>query len=192
MLSGDDDELLVDRLKVGDSSTFERIYHRYKRPLFHVALRYLKDRALAEDALQEVFVKLWNHRQQLDETRSLDGFLFTSMKHHVLNVIRSEQNRIRIAALAQTDQTQSANFTEQEVVYQECNQRMKEGIRRLSDGKRQIFCLSVLEGYSHREIAAMLGLSEPTVRAQLSRSSQLVRQYLNRVISLLLAFFFLG
>lgn len=192
MLSSVDSEQLVNRLKVGDQSAFERIYHLYKRPLFHLALQYLKDRALAEDALQEVFVKLWNHRQQLDETRSLDGFLFTSMKHHVLNMIRSEQNRIRIAALAQAEQTQAVNFTEQAVAYRECNQRMEEGIRRLSDSKRKIFCLSVLDGYSHREIAAMLGLSEPTVRAQLSRSSQLVRQYLNKAISLSIAFIFLG
>ena len=188
MLSEDDSKLFVDRLKAGDSSAFERAYHLYKRPLFHVALRYLKDRALAEDALQEVFVKLWNHRQQLDETRSLDGFLFISMKHHVLNTIRSEQNRIRIAALAQAGQTPAGNFTEQAVADQECNQRMEEGIRCLSSSKRKIFCLSVLEGYSHREIAAMLGLSEPTVRAQLSRSSQLIRQYLSKAVSLFMAF----
>ncbi len=188
MLSEDDSKLFVDRLKAGDVAAFERAYHLYKRPLFHLARCYLKDQALAEDALQEVFVKLWNHRQQLDETRSLDGFLFTCMKHHVLNVIRSEQTRVRIAALAQIEQTHATNFTEQAVADQECNRRMEEGIRRLSDSKRRIFCLSVLEGYSHREIATMLGLSEPTVRAQLSRSSQLVRQYLNKAISLFMAF----
>lgn len=187
MLSSDDSERVVNCLKAGDQSAFERIYHCYKRPLFHLALRYLKDRALAEDALQEVFVKLWNHRQQLNEARSLTGFLFTTMKHHVLNMIRSEQHRIRVAALAQAEQTSAVNMTEQAVAYQECTQRMEEGIRRLSDRRRKIFCLSVLEGYSHREIATMLGLSEPTVRAQLSRSSQLVRQFLNKAISLFIA-----
>lgn len=187
MLQKDDNEALVNRLKTGDQSAFERIYHLYKHPLFHFALRYLKDHELAEDALQDVFVKFWNARQSLDENLSVRGFLFTCMKRHVLNVIRTEQNRIKLAALASSEKPLFSNQTEEEVAYQESKSQIDKGIDTLSESRKKIFLLSVIEGYSNQEIAAMLDISEHTVRSQISQSSKYMRKFLNRVISLLFA-----
>ncbi|WPP49197.1 RNA polymerase sigma factor [Catalinimonas niigatensis] len=183
---------LISLLQAGDAYAFEHIYHLHKQALFHFALRYLKDHALAEDALQEVFIKLWNKRETLDENLSLKGFLFTCMKHHVLNVIRTEQNRIKIAVLSSTDTVQYANFTQQEVAYQESKGLVEAGIQMLSEGKKKIFRLSIIEGYSNQEIAALLNISEHTVRSQLSQSGKLMREYLNKALNLLVAFLYLS
>ena len=184
MLSNHKGEALTGRLKAGDQSAFEHIYHHYREPLFHLAIRYLKDQELAEDCLQEVFIKLWNHRQQLDESLSLRGFLFTCLKRHVLNAIRTEQTRIRIATLASMEQPHAAPVTEQDVSFNESKQQVLQGMDTLSEGKRKIVHLSLLEGYSHQEIASMLHLSEHTVRSQISQACKLMRQYLTKAMSL--------
>ncbi len=192
MQPSDDSQELIVLLKAGDQQAFERIYHLYKRPLFHLAQRYLKDHVLAEDALQEVFIKLWNAKDRLDENLSLRGFLYTSLKNHVLNVIRTEQNRIRIAALACAEKPTASHQTAQEVAYRESKSLIDKGINALSESKKKIFRLSVIEGYTHQEIADLLNISEHTVRSQISQSGKLVRQYLNKAISIFIALLLLA
>ena len=178
---------LIRLLKTGDESAFEQIYHQYKRPLYHFALRYLKDKALAEDAVQEVFVNLWKRKDTLDEELSVRGFLCTCMKHHALNILRTEGNRIRVAALSVADQSTDKNFTEQEVAFNESKSLLEKGLQSLTDHKKKIFRLSFEQGCSHREIASRLGISEHTVRSQLSQSNKILREYLGKAISLMIA-----
>lgn len=185
-------QTLTRMLKAGDESAFERIYHLYKAPLFHFAFRYLKDKSLAEDALQDVFVKLWKASAGLDEKLTVKGFLFTCMKHHVLNLIRSEQNRIKKAALYHAEKPLSSNNTQQSMALDESISLVEKGMQTLSEGKKKICRLSIIEGYSNQEIASLLNLSEHTVRSQLSQSNKLLREYLNKIVSLLFAFIFMS
>ena len=178
---------LIRLLKTGDESAFEQIYHQYKRPLYHFALRYLKDKALAEDAVQDVFVNLWKRKDTLDEELSVRGFLCTCMKHHALNILRTEGNRIRVAALSVADQSTDKNFTEQDVAFNESKSLLEKGLQSLTDHKKKIFRLSFEQGCSHREIASRLGISEHTVRSQLSQSNKILREYLGKAISLMIA-----
>jgi len=183
-----DQKTLILRLKAGDESAFEQIYHQHKLPLSHFALRYLKDKALAEDAVQEVFVKLWKRKGTLNLEMPLKGFLFTCMKHHVLNTIRSEESRIRHAALSQMSTPGDTNFTEQEVVLHESRKLLEKGLQNLTESKEKIFRLSFEQGYSNQEIASHLNISEHTVRSQLSQSNKYLREYLSKAISLVIAF----
>ena len=181
-----DKKTLTRLLQQGDESAFVQVYHQHKQALFHFALRYLKDKALAEDALQEVFVKLWNRKDSLDSGLPLEGFLFTCMKHHVLNTIRSEETRVRKAALAHMNNRTDTNFTEQDVAFLESKGLLEKGVQALSEGKKKIFRLSFEKGYSTREIAVQLNISEHTVRSQLSQSTQFLRKHLKNAISILL------
>ncbi|MEK6479975.1 RNA polymerase sigma-70 factor [Catalinimonas sp. 4WD22] len=186
------EKILFHQLKLGNESAFEQIYHLYKRPLFNFALRYIKDQALAEDALQEIFIKLWNNKENLDEKLSVKAFLFTCLKNHLLNVIRSEQKRIKYAALASSEKSVINNHTEEEVSYHDSIAIVEKGINSLSDQKKKIFRLKIIEGYSNQEIADSLGISEHTVRSQVSKSSKYMREFLNKAITILVSlnFFF--
>jgi len=184
-----DDKTLTRLLREGDESAFAQIYHQHKKALCYFALRYLKDKTLAEDALQEVFVKLWKRRDKLDPELSIKGFLFTCMKHHVLNTIRSDETRIRNAALATMDTRQDTNFTEQDVALLESKSLLEKAIQTLSKSKEEIFRLSFEKGYSNREIAAQLNISEHTVRSQLSQSTRFLKEHLKNAISILIPLF---
>ena len=184
-----DNKTLTRLLRKGDESAFAQIYDQHKQALYYFALRYLKDKTLAEDALQEVFVKLWQQRGKLEHELPLKGFLFTCMKHHVLNTIRSEETRIRHAALAVVKTTSDTNFTEQDVVFSESKGLLEKAILTLSESKEKIFRLSFEKGYSNREIAAQLNISEHTVRSQLSQSTRFLKEHLKNAISILIPLF---
>ena len=87
------DLALLERLRKGDRAAFEAIYRRYHAKLYTLALRYLKNRADTEDALQQLFVKLWTAREALFITRNLSGYLYGMLKHQVLNQIRNIRQR---------------------------------------------------------------------------------------------------
>src|SRR5690625_699801 len=88
------DHQLVLCLKKCDKLAFEAIYKKYYEPLFLLGRCYLKDPQLAEDAVQDVFSKLWLNRSDIDSSKSLQGFLFTSLRNHVLNMVKIKKRRI--------------------------------------------------------------------------------------------------
>src|SRR5919199_4520094 len=88
-----DTELTL-RLAQNDAAAFETLFHRYYRFLFTIASQYLKDPVLAEDALQDVYLKLWTHRDSLDASQSVKSYLATAMRHQVLNRLRDDKRAI--------------------------------------------------------------------------------------------------
>jgi len=183
-----DNTTLIVALKSGDYGAFECLYHRYKESLFRFALSYLKDPLLAEDALQEVFIELWNLRTELNENLSLKGFLFTCLKHRILNTIRSEQNKIRRAYKYQLSQPTISHETEETIKLNESERILLQGITCLSEKRKAIIQLNLLEGYSYQEIAVMLNISEHTVRSQVSQAKKFLMQYLidNHIVPILI------
>lgn len=185
----DSNTYYVQQLKKGNCEVFNEIYHEYYQPLYCLALRYLKKDSLAEDALQDVFLKLWQHRAQLKEHLPLKGFLFTSMKHYLLNAIRKHKNEILKHTVYVQHQEIALNDTENIINYAQSQQLIQQGINTLSAKKKEIIALSLYEGLSNQEIADKLNLSEHTVRSQISQSNKLLRAFLEKIICLLLICF---
>ncbi len=180
----------IQQLKQGDREVFGKVYEQYHKPLYYLAMRYLKKESLAEDALQDVFLQLWHYRAQLRDDLPLKGFLFTSMKHHLLNAVRKHKNEILKHTIYMQHQEIGVNDTENAVNYQLSQQLIQQGFNTLPAKKKEILALSFYEGLSNQEIAHKLHLSEHTVRSQLSQSNKLLRAFLEKVIYLMVVFFF--
>ena len=171
------DEQLVALTKGGDAKAFEAIYWRYQPYLYALSLRYLKLPALAEDAVQHVFLQLWTKRHTLNEALPLKGFLGVCLKHHVLNALRDHRRAIlkhlEIAARA----SHSSNDTEQSIQAAEYASLAQRALAQLSPRKRAIFELRSDQGLSAREIAEQLGISVNTVKFQLMQANRFLRSY---------------
>ena len=163
----------------GDRAAFEEIFHVYCLPLKAFAQRELKSEALAEDAVQEVFCKLWLNRKKLDANLSLSGFLFTSLKNHILNVVRTRHREIAKNYRFAYDQQRSSNRTEQEVIGHEIEKEVHQLIGDLPELKRNILQLSIYRGLSNKQIAEKLNVSSNTVKIYLSQSSRQLRQLIS-------------
>ena len=84
---------MVLRLKSGDFEAFDQLFKRYSKRLYGFALNYLKANADAEDLVQHIFVKVWEHRKSLDEKQSFNAYLFRIAKNSILNHFRKKANQ---------------------------------------------------------------------------------------------------
>src|SRR5690606_25373825 len=87
---------IVPLLQSGDETAFETIYRLYANNLYIIARSYLSDNAAAEDIVQEVFVRLWDHRKEIHIKSNIHGYLFRMVKNKCLDSLRKPQKTISI------------------------------------------------------------------------------------------------
>ncbi len=175
-----DETTLTARIREGDERAFDAVFHRYYSHLLAIGIRFLKDPDLAEDAIQDVFLKLWQQRQSLDEAHSLKAFLAVAMKNHVLNLIRNSHHSIWERFSETAHDFQGTESGQDSVEWQEYTTILEAGIRQLSPRKQEIFRLRVFDGLTNEQVARQLAISINTVKFQYSSASQFVRQYLGK------------
>jgi RNA polymerase sigma-70 factor (family 1) len=174
------DEGLVKLIRLGDKRAFEEIYHRYHRQLYYLAMKYLKSKNLAEDAVQDIFVKFWQKRDQLDPEKSVKALLFISMKNHVLNVIRNRKNKIISDLEFFEEQHEASENLLNEVISADYEQILHRGLAELPERKRKVFELKTINGFSNSEVAELLMISINTVKVHYYHGSQFIRSYLKK------------
>lgn len=189
-MKGIDDHILVEGIKKGDRESFKKLYNKYHKPLYYLSKKYLKNETFAKDAVQDIFVKLWKKRDELNESCSIKSFLFTMLKNHVLNMIRDKKNHRKILSeLKRTDfSTSESNPIENKVIYSEYIDFLKKAIKKLSPAERKVFQMRSFEGLSNAEIAEENGVSVNTVKTQYYLSSKFVRNYLKKHADLFILF----
>lgn len=183
------DQQLIHALKSGDQRAFELVYERYYRLVFYLALKMLKKEDLAEDAVQDIFIRFWRYRENLKAEGSIKSFLMTIGKNHLLNEIRNNKNQILKHLLLQDKEEQTKNETENALYYKELNGIVQKGMEGLTNRKKEIFALKVLQGYSNQEIAEKLSISPNTVKFQLCQAKKSVRNYVEKYIGAVLSLF---
>ncbi|WP_020527349.1 RNA polymerase sigma factor [Flexithrix dorotheae] len=160
---------------------FEEYYYRYYEQLHFKAFQYLKSQELVEDAIQDVFLKLWKKRNELHKIDSIEAFLFTCMRNHVLNMIRSHKREIlKQVAKYNHDGQRVNNETEDTVCLNEYSEIVEAGLNKLSPRKRLIFSLKTYKGFSNGEIAKQLDISINTVKVQFSQANKFLKDYLKQ------------
>jgi RNA polymerase sigma-70 factor (ECF subfamily) len=176
------DKLLLCRLKKSDEKAFQDIYGTYHQQLFHAAERYLRSGELAEDAVQDIFVKLWDKRKRLKCSGSLRGFLFTALKNHVFNMMAHHkmkmQKEIELIYERKINQKETANV----IMLSEYRQLYQSAVKELPEKRREIFDLRINEGLTNSEIAEFLGLSIHTVKSQYYKATQYIKEYVQKNI----------
>ncbi len=175
---------LLQRLKENDPEAFEKIYDRFWQELYVFAYNVLKDEAVCNDIVQDIFVDLWERRHET-EIQNLPAYLRRAVKFRCLKHIRS--GKIAQHHIQRIEQIHFINQTEDNLYYQELNVILSESINQLPTKCQEIFRLSRFQHLSHQEIADHLGLSLQTVKNQISKACQQLRSSVSNIISILLA-----
>jgi len=172
------DKRWVCRLKAGDDQAFEKLYHKYSKKLFNFGYKMLQSKQEAEGLVQDTFLKIWEIRYKLDENYSFSGYIFKIARNKIYNIFRARINeRFYREYLQEYAETLEDNL-ERELDYNELNTFYIELISRLPERRKEIFLLSRNEGYTYREIAQKLQISENTVDTQIRKSLDFFRQSL--------------
>ncbi|WP_338874249.1 RNA polymerase sigma-70 factor [Spirosoma sp. SC4-14] len=174
-----DTELTL-RLKQHDEAAFETLFRRYYHYLYSISIQYVKDPALAEDALQEVYLKLWTHREQLDESQSVRNYLATAMRHQMINMLRDEKRAILRHLSHQSTQPDVDTSTEEALVLSEYGSVVLDGLRQLSAQRRLVFILRSEKGLTNEEVASQLEISINTAKVQYYHACRFLRDYLRQ------------
>ena len=186
------DEQLFNLIESGDKIAFTEVYNRYHRLLYSVSYRYLMDREKSEEAVQYVFVRLWEFRSDLNIGISLKNYLFTMTKNYVLNVIRNENSVIeKQYELAQSTSEYEDDFIEK----LENRERMDifyKALDKLPEQKREICLMKVREELSNKEIAERMNLSVNTIKTHYSEALKLLRMHLKKMLMIILFLILLG
>ena len=177
------DRVLLQKLKTGDERSFRKIYTKYHRQLYSVALKYLRNKERAEDAVHDIFLKLWNNRTNLESSGSLRGFLFTAVKNHVLNIISRQKRKLRADIELTYEKKIDSTETENVIILSKYRECYRTAVEQLPEKRRKIFELRINEGLTNREIAEYMDISIHTVKSQYYKASQFIRMYVNEHIN---------
>jgi RNA polymerase sigma-70 factor (ECF subfamily) len=171
------DRELLERLRKGDTTAFDAIFRTWYGPLVGTAERMLRDRAVAEELVQDVLLELWRRRESLAAEGSPQAYLFQATRNRVLNHLRHLKIEQRSEPELQGDSA-SAPPADAEVTQEELSVAMQDAVRSLPDRCREVFELSRVHGLKYAEIATQLGISVKTVEAQMGKALRTLRERL--------------
>lgn len=181
------DAQLVTLLAEDDQAAFDALYERYFTRLFNYAYQKTEDRFTAQEVVQELFIHLWQQRRQLTITGTVSGYAFASAKHLIIDQYRRQTTRSRHADAFANGQSAVSNQTEEQVRVDELLEHYERSLGLLPEKCRQVFVLS-RQGFTNREIARQLAISEKTVEQHITKALRLLRQHLPEHLTLLLLF----
>lgn len=177
-----DDKTLFILCKQQDKEAFTVIYHRYHRYLYALAVRFLKDNDMAEDAVQQVFVKLWEIIQEVDIEINVKNYLYSMTKNYILNQFRKHRETVSVNyADAQVDIADTEADIVRVMENEELNKLLIKGINSLPTQKKEICKLKLDGNLSNQEIADQTGLSINTVKSHYQESLKMLRVYFKQI-----------
>lgn len=175
-------------IRQGDEQAFTRLYDKYARVLYLFGVCYLKNESAAEDAVQHVFMQLWEHRDRANITISLKRYLYVAVKNYVLNYIRNKQTALLKNLEIYRSQRQFDDSSETAMEREEINTLLEQAIADLGHDKKQQIVRFRREGMSNKEVAVLLGIPENTVKTYYAQSVKLLKARFKEIISTIILF----
>jgi len=169
------EQMMVEGCKKNDRKTQEFLYRKFSGEMYSICLAYEDDRDKAKDILQEGFIKVFRSIRSFEYQGSLKGWVRKIITNTAIDHWRrtvKEYSLLRLDNISLTDQPVEPAHSSPD--YSE----IIDQVNKLPSGARVIFNLYALEGYSHKEIAAKLNISEGTSKSQVNRARQLLQQHL--------------
>lgn len=181
------DSELLKLMQQGDQKGFTEIFNRYWKVMLVVAANKTGDLDEAEEIVQDIFVSLWNRREQLQLTSSLKNYLTVSIKYKVIKALAKKKNHQKFADHSKRANDLLDNSTQEWLEFEELRHRLSGLVAELPEKCRLVYQLSRESGFSQKQIADRLGISEKTVEAHLGKALKTLRTGLNQfLLSLLL------
>jgi RNA polymerase sigma-70 factor (ECF subfamily) len=168
---------LVERGRAGDLAATEALYEMFKRPVFGLIYRHTQNQAVAEDLLQDVFLKIFTHLREVRDAATFPGWVFRIALNACYSYLR--QKKAQGDKLVSLDDL-GGNVEDRasEAVEKDIRGPLEQAIQTLAPRLRSVFVLHDVQGFKHEEIARTLGCAVGTSKSQLFKARIKVREYL--------------
>ena len=165
----------LESLKQGKVKAFETIYKIYSAKIYNFVLDTLYDKSMAKDVTQNVFLAVWEHRQEIRPESNFQSYIFTIARNLVYRQSEKMLLAERYQAYAKAHGDAGDNSLEEKIDADSLEKLIIELIDQLPESRRRIFLMRFKEELRNKEIAATLSVSEGTVEKQIARSLAHIR-----------------
>lgn len=171
---------LVHLVAEGNEEAFTRLFHLHQQYVFQTAMYYLKSVAGAEEVVQEVFIKIWQKRDQLTDIQYFEAWLLTLTKNHIIDHLRKLARESALMKAFPAQQPLQENTTDYKARERQYQQLLQQALQELSPRQREIYRLLKDEQLTYEQAGERLGLSSLTVKTHISRALQSIRAFLEK------------
>jgi RNA polymerase sigma-70 factor (ECF subfamily) len=162
----------------GDESAFREVFEWYRTKLYFFVLHIVGQEAIAEELVQEIFLRLWISRAALSEVSNPDSYLFVIAKNRSLDYIRQAGKERRMKNELTRTMPLDEFTTEEDIDLNESKRLIESAIEKLPRQQARVFRLSKEQGLKRSEIAQALNISEHTVKKHLGEAIRFIKKYL--------------
>ena len=183
MLKGQEplhEKILIEGLRSGNQQIFDYLFHYYYTGLVAFAIKYVDNKDIAEDIVQEFFYKLWIKRGELEIKQTIKTYFFTSVKNRSLDYIKHQQ--VKKKFVDQVKESADIHEDYDLLVESELRERINLAIEKLPEKCRQIFIMNRFDGLSPKEIAEKENISVRTVEGHIGKGIKILRKELEQYL----------
>ncbi len=183
-MSNNPEHILIQKISKGNKTAFDQLFFKYYKPLYLFALNYCHSAVIAQESVQNTFIKIWNNNQSLNDCENIGKLLFTYTRNEIIDQIRKDNTRTKHEKLVVLETNSNNHSADQERV----KAIIESAIEQLPDKAQKIFRMAKKEGLTVNEIAEYLKISPKTVENQLIIAYKKMRKHLepfkNQLINL--------
>ncbi len=185
------DQLLVKSLQKGDVFAFNELFHKYSQKVYNFSIKHLENEEDTKDLIQEIFLKIWDKREKIDENKSFNGFLFTIALNSIRNYFRKKVKDRKLINRWLDETEPYSDSTKLSTEFRSLERVVNSIVEQLPSKRRMVFKLSRNEGLSNSDIAKQMNIQKKTVENHLNLALKYLREKLQNHSFLVFLFFIL-
>jgi RNA polymerase sigma-70 factor (ECF subfamily) len=175
----DNQENYILQLKAGDAFFFEMVFIEYHSKVYFFVLNKTKSTFIAEETVQETFIKLWRYRYTLNENIPLSTQIFHIARSVLIDILRKDANHKKMVLnLKRSTPVFAINDLAKKIDLNDLDKQVRVAVSNMPAARKKVFEMSRFRGMSHQEIAKELSLSVKTVENHISRALKQLRKSL--------------
>lgn len=172
------DHKLIEAFQQGDEFAFVALYNRYKGPIYAFCAKMLLDRAVAQDVMQETFVRVYENRQRLINTGSFKSWLFTIARNQCLNALRRSKRYTEFDEMAADVHAFDGETSFERLMKAEQMELVNRFLNELSPEYREVLVLREYQNLTYEEIAAVTRNTVSSVKSRLFKARRKLGRFL--------------
>jgi RNA polymerase sigma-70 factor (family 1) len=171
---------LLHLVAAGDEGAFKDLYHSYRDKLFFFILRITSSEAMAEDAVQDVFLKVWQKRLDLPSINSFSAYLYRMAHNHVISGLRRMARETEVLSEIRQEMQDEGREVDEALLFRQVQEKLQEIVKGLPRQQRLVYTMSREEGRRQEEIASSLNISPSTVKNHMTEALKTIRREMAR------------
>ena len=168
---------LLHQVAQGDEKAFRTVFDHYRDALYSFALKITRQETIAEEIVQDVFIKIWINRSGLSAVRSFSDFLFIVTRNHTLNSLRKLAKERKLSSGPPEDLQEADLSAEAGILQRDYERILQQAIAQLPPQQKLVYTLSRQHGLTREEIAGQLNVAPGTIKAHMANALRSIRSY---------------